>query len=274
VQLLFLNISPLILLTLSKSLGILLGSWYATKQSIDIELSGLNSWSSPSKKIKNLKKRIAEYNRSQQKSIYLAEFSSIDKSINLAQRNLFLWYIFYSSCSWLILECLDYLRHLNSESTRIFSPSNMLIDIPITAVVTHIILSCDDTIEAEGGLITDLIKFIQNILSFGTLKQKQNIGKELSRYEQLELYRFPDYDDGDEIIRRINVKIDNMGYVSLQHKYREKFSQLRAAIERRIISDSDLEFNPTIDHCTAYEQLLLVYIGDCKIICAREKKRI
>jgi hypothetical protein len=96
-----------------------------------------------------------------------------------------------------------------------------------------LILSCDATDpEARGGIIIDLIKFIQNILSYFTLKPKMRIDHCLSRYEDLEVKRFCDQftRSEEELIESVNTLINKISDTSIRKQYWQKFTDLRLAI--------------------------------------------
>ncbi|MEY3827383.1 MAG: hypothetical protein RLZZ148_2202 [Cyanobacteriota bacterium] len=263
-QLLFWNISPLLLLILSKSIGILCGSWYATVRFVEIRCSAQCSWSTPSKKIGNLSKRIADFSRSKQPPSNLRDWVRVYESVKVARGNILLSYMLFTSFFWLFFEFLDNLPYLSSKFDRMFSPFSVLTDIAITASISYLLLSCDASDpEARGGLIIDIIKLIQNnILSRATLTPKIAIDRCLSRYEVLEFNRFCNSrsPSGEIIIEDVNILITEIPDTFIQKQYRQKFQELREAIEGRKITHDDLSFQPRYNPESAKKRLLIVYI--------------
>ncbi len=244
-QLLFWNVSPLFLLILSKSIGIFSGSWYATIRFVDIRCSAQCRWSTPSKKIGNLSKRIALFSRYQPPS-NLGDWVGEYESVKVAKGKILLSYMLFTSFFWLFFEFLD-----NSPFDRMFSPFSVLTDMPITASISYLLLSCDASDpEARGGLITEIIKFIQNnIFSHATLTPKLRIDGCLSRYEDLECKRFCNSPSPSrEInIQDVNMLIERIPDTFIQEQYRQKFQELREAFQL---------YDPEV----AERWLLIVYI--------------
>ena len=244
-QLLFWNVSPLFLLILSKSIGIFCGIWYATIRFIDIRCSAQCSWSTPSKKIGNLSKRIAHFSR-YQPPFNLGDWVTEYKSVKVAKGKILLSYILFTSFFWLFFEFLD-----NSPFDRMFSPFSVLTDMPITASISYLLLSCDASDpEARGGLITEIIKFIQNnIFSHATLTPKLRIDGCLSRYEDLEVKRFCNSRSPSRkiTIEDVNMLIERVPDTFIQEQYRQKFEELREAFQL---------YDPEV----AERQLLIVYM--------------
>jgi hypothetical protein len=246
VQLLFWNVSPLFLLILSKSIGILCGSWYATIRFVDIRCSAQCGWSTPSKKIGNLSKKIADFSRSNQPPSNLRDWVREYESVKVAKGKILLSYILFTSFFWLFCEFLD-----NSPFDRMFSPFSVLTDMPITASISYLLLSSDASDpEARGGLITEIIKFIQNnIFSHATLTPKLAIDRCLSRYEVLEFNRFCNSRSPSReiIIEDVNMLITEIPDTFIQRQYRQKFEELREAFQL---------YDPEV----AERQLLIVYM--------------
>jgi hypothetical protein len=145
-----------------------------------------------------------------------------------------------------------------------FSPFSVLTDMPITASISYLLLSCDASDpEARGGLITEIIKFIQNnILSHATLTPKLAINICLSKYEVLEFNRFCNSrsPSGEIIIENVNILITEIPDTFIQKQYRQKFQELRQAIDGRNIIEDDLSFQPRYHPKVAEKRLLIVYM--------------